>query len=189
MKKKNNKVKENPIMMDQKKIKKVSISSGDSEGNEIRTFVIIIVVIAILVGVIYGLTELFKKDETTKKDEIVSGSINYDKLSIGMLLNRPYNDYYVLIYDTENDDAVLYSTMLSKYMRNNSDENYIKIYFCDLNNSLNNKYYNVNGDNKSNPSAKTISELDLGDITLIRVQDGNISKYVEGYENIKEILK
>ena len=103
-----------------------------------------------------------------------------------MLLNRPEKEYYVLIYDKEDSDAVLYSSTMNSY---SSKKDGLKIYYCDLGNKLNREYYNINNDNKSNPNAKSIKELDLGDLTLIKVEKGKITKYIEKYDSIKNELK
>ena len=178
---KNNK--KNPLIKDQKRIRSINVGSEDE--NEIRKFIIIIVVIVVLVGIVYAITELTKKD-TKSNEEVVTGEIDYNTLSIGMLLNRPEKEYYVIIYDAENPDAILYSAMINKYDAKTSK---LKLYYCDLGNALNNKYYNVGSDNKSNPNATGIDELDLGDLTLIKVKDGKITKYVENIDEIKQILK
>ena len=47
----------------------------------------------------------------------------------------------------------------------------------------------VNNDNKSNPNAKSIDDIDLGDITLIKVKNGEIVSYIEDIEQIKTELK
>lgn len=177
------KEKKNPLIKDQKRIKSISVGSEDE--NEIRRFIIIIVIILILVGIIYAVTELTTKKASTD-EEIVAGEIDYNILSIGMLLNRPEKDYYVIMYDSENPDAILYSSMINKY---NSKSNNLKLYYCDLGNSLNSKYYNVGNDNKSNPKATKISELDLGDLTLVNVKNGKIANYVEKIEEIENLLK
>ena len=177
------KEKRNPLIKEQKRIKSINVGSEDE--NEIRKFIIIIVVILAIVGIIYAVTELTKKDEE-KGDEVTAGEIDYNTLSIGMLLNRPEKEYYVIIYDVENPDAVLYSAMINKYDIKGKKE---KLYYCDLGNALNSKYYNVGNDKKSNPKATKISELDLGDLTLIKVKDGKIVKYIENIDDIKEILK
>ena len=178
---KNNK--KNPLIKDQKRIKSINVGSEDE--NEIRKFIIIVVVIIVLVGIVYAVTELTKKDTKTS-DEVVAGEIDYNTLSIGMLLNRPEKEYYVIIYDSENPDAILYSAMINKY---DAKGNKLKLYYCDLGNALNSKYYNVGNDNKSNSKAEKINELDLGDLTLIKVKDGKITKYVENIDEIKELLK
>lgn len=189
MKKNNKKLKENPIMGNKKNIKGLKISGGSEDQNEIKAFIIIVIVIAVLIGVIYGLTEIFKKDDSSNSNEIVTGSINYDKASVGTILNRPYKEYYALVYDSDDNKAVIYSTMLTKYMQNSESENYIKIYFVDLGNDLNKDYHNINGDGTTNPKANEVSEFNFGDLTLIKVENGKIAKYIEEYDTIKEILK
>ncbi len=197
--KKNNSKKtlENPIMVEKEnkkqkniKIKGSQVSTGEDE-NEVKTFIIILVIIVVIVGGIYALTEYFKKDD--KKEEntntVEKGSINYEKLSVGMLLNRPYDDYYVLVYDSKDDDAILYSTIMSKYMQKSSEKDYIKIYFCDLNNALNKPYHDVNKDGKSNPKATKIEDLDFGKVTLLKISKGKITNYLEDFEKIKSELK
>ena len=180
----------NPIMGSQKTVKKIKMKENhDTEDeNVVKKFIIITIVIAVLIAIVYGVTELIKGKEETKKSEI-SGKINYDKASVGTILNRPYEEYYVLVYSADNNDAVLYSTMLTKYMKNKENKDYVKIYFCDLANSLNSSYYNVGNDNKSNPDAKTTKEFDFGDLTLIKVKNNKISKYIEDLDEIKKILQ
>jgi len=134
MKKSNKKVKENPIMVNQKDIKGVKFKGDSGEQNEIKAFIILVIIIAVIIGVIYGLTELIKKDEDSNKDGVVTGTINYDITSVGTILNRPYDEYYVLVYDVEDSKAILYSTILSKYTQNSSSEEYIKIYQTNLRN-------------------------------------------------------
>ncbi len=191
MKKKKQKEKINPIMgnssKNSKKLKKLKnnrIVNNSEDENEVKSFIIIVVIIAVLVGAIYFATELFKKEDKTA-NEVKSGEINYDKLTLGMLLNRPYEEYYVIIYDSKDSKAIQYQNAVSKY---SSREKSLKVYYCDLSNKLNSQYYNVGNDNKSNPNAKKISELDLGDVTLIKVKNHEITKYVEGIESINSTL-
>jgi len=189
MKKNNKKTKENPIMVEQKKLKNIKINDFAEDGNEIKSFIIIVVIIAILIGIIYGLTELLKSDEKPDKDEIVAGVIDYEKVSVGTILNRPYDEYYVMLYNSEDKNAVVYSTILTKYMQNSTNKDYIKIYYCDLNNTLNKKYYNVNDDNISNPDAEKIEDFDFGELTLLKIKKDKIVEYTEDFKKIKDILK
>ena len=175
--------KENPLMVNQKRIKGLSNVGSDDE-NIIRKFIIIVVVIIILSGIVYAVTELTKKKDTN--EGITAGEVNYDIVTIGMLLNRPEKEYYVLIYDENNEDAIIYSALINSY--NNKSE-HLKLYYCNLANKLNKDYYNVGNDNKSNPKAATITELDLGDLTLIKVKNGKIDSYIENYDSIKNLLK
>lgn len=179
--KKTKNVKEN------KKIKNIKIDKSVDDSNEIKAFIIIVAVIVLLIGAIYGLTELFK--EETVLDNSVPGEINYDVVTVGTILNRPYEEYYVLVYNQEDDEAPIYAAVLSKYMENSAEKDYIKMFYCDLHNSLNKGYYNVNNDNKSNPKAAKTEDFDFGDITLIKIKNGKITKYIEKIEEIKEVLK
>ena len=149
---------------------------------------IIAIVIGILIGIVYGVTEILKKDSDNETN-VTKGSINYDKLSVGTILNRPYEEYFVLLYDAEDKDAVVYSTILTKYMQKSTEKEYIKIYYCDLGNALNTKYYNVNNDDKSNKDAKEVDDFDFGSLTLLKIENGKITKYLEDLEEIKELLK
>lgn len=190
MKKDNKKEKVNPLIKEQKTVKNIKIretSAGEDE-NVVKKLVIITIVIAVVIIVIYAVTELIKKDPEPATDA-VAGSINYDIVSVGTILNRPYDEYYVLVYDSLDENAVLYSTILTKYMQDTEDKDNLKIYFCDLNNKLNSGYYNVGNDNVSNPKATKVDEFDFSDLTLLKVNNGKINKYIEDLEKIKETLK
>ena len=167
------------ILKEQKELKKIErLSSSDEETDIRKLFVIILVLVVGLIIVYFG-TELLNKKEESDDTTSTTPEINYNVVSIGTMLNRSENEYYVLIYDSTGEDALLYSTLSTTKA---------KIYFCDLANSMNSVYYNVNNDNKSNPKATKIADLDLGDITLIKVKNGKISKYLEDYDKIKNEL-
>lgn len=179
----------NSIIKEQKKLKSIKLGENNSEDEFIvKKFIITAGIIIILIGIIYGVTELLIKD--TKEDKVVmEGTINYDKISVGTILNRPYEEYFVMVYDSEDKNAVIYSAIISKYMQNNNDKDYKKIYYCDLGNKLNSEFYNINNDNISNKEAKSVEEFDFGSLTLLKINNGKISNYIEDIEKIKEILK
>lgn len=166
-----------------KKVKEEKYISD--EAKEIRTFVFILIGIIVVVLIVYGVSKLLiKEEDDSKTDEITTGEIDYDIVSIGTMLNRNISEYYVIIYDIDDTQAVLYSSLINSY---SSSEGAKKIYFCDLGNKLNANYY-VGEDGTSNPSAKTISELKLGNLTLIKVKNGKIVKYIEELDTIKTEL-
>ncbi len=154
------------------------------EQKEIQKFIIIIIVLVLVIGAIYFLTDKFV--EQGNSNNTTTGEINYDKATIGTLLNRPYDEYYAMIYSSNSTEASYYNSIKNNY---SSKDDGLKIYYIDLDNELNKKYYNVNNDNKSNPSAKSIDEINLGDITLIKVKNGEIVSYIEDIEQIKTELK
>ncbi len=193
---KSKKLKENPVLKDKTKNKKnnkiinKSLNNVSEEEHVIRNFVIIIVVICVIVGGFYFISEFVQKDKNlTNNEEKEEASINYNIVTVGTMLNRPYDNYYVLVYDSSSDEAIKYSTLLSMYSQHETEDDYIKIYFCDLNDKLNNKYYDVNNDKVSNPKAKDIKDFDFGDLTLLQIKKGKITSYLEDYSDIEEKLK
>ena len=169
-------VKENPLFNNSKEIKMHGFNS-DEEDNLVKKFIIIVLVIALLAVIIYFVSEIFKKDTETNDNEVQAGVIDYSVVSVGTILNRPYDNYYVMVYPKESDDAFRYSMLISSYT---NKEDAKKIYFCDLDNALN---------NISNPKAKKISEFDFGDATLLEIKNGEIVNYIEDYTTIQEKLK
>lgn len=153
------------------------------EAREIRRFAIILISIIIVVLVVYGVSKVFiKENKNINEETVTAGVIDYDKVSIGTMLNRNQDEYYVVIYDGEDANAVLYSALINKYI---SKEKHLPIYYCDLGNKLNSKYYNKD---KSNPNAKTIEELSLKEFTLIKVKNSKIVKYIENLDTFKSEL-
>lgn len=191
MSKKKKTLKENPYFMDKsKKSKNIKVNSASEDENEIKSFIIIVIVIAVIATAIYFISEaLSKDDDKTLEGNTTKVSIDYDKITVGTLLNRPYDNYYVLVYNKDDNNATKYANLMSTYSTKSEEDGYKKIYFCDLSNSLNGAYYNIGEDNKSNPKAKEISELDFGDLTLLEIKDGKITKYLEDYTSIQNLLK
>lgn len=169
-----------------KNIKKVDIDKYTSEeSKEVKRFIIILLSIIVLVLAVYGITRLINIDKDNNDDRTVTaGSIDYDKVSVGTLFNRADNEYYVIVYDGEAPNAIYYSALMNKYM---DKEKSNKVYFCDLSNELNKKYY-VGEDKDSNPNATTSSELAFKDLTLIKIKNGIIVKYLETLDTIKTEL-
>lgn len=169
-----------------KNIKKVDIDKYTSEeSKEVKRFIIILLSIIVLVLAVYGITRLINKDKDNNDDRTVTaGSIDYDKVSVGTLFNRADDEYYVIVYDGEAPNAIYYSALMNKYMKKEKSN---KVYFCDLSNELNKKYY-VGEDKDSNPNATTSSELAFKDLTLIKIKNGIIVKYLETLDTIKTEL-
>jgi len=168
--------------------KKYKVNYVTDEEKEIRRFVIVLLVVIVAVGGIYLLTRAFvTKDLFTKKGndtkEVTEGKVNYDVAMIGDMLNRPYKKYYVVIYDTTNDDysSDMYS-LVYNYGLLKKDKH---LYTVDLSNSLNKSYYDAK---KVNTKATTLKDLKVGDITLLEVTDGKISKYIVDYAKMQTEL-
>ena len=172
-----------------KKNKKIDdmVNYRTSEQDEMIKFVVVILVVLLSVGAIYLITRAFiTKDLFTKAPEtqetVQSGTVNYDVAIMGQLLNRPYKEYYAVIYDSEGDYNADMITLLSNY---NKQKNHKHIYTIDLANELNKSYYDKENVNKE---ATKVSEIKVGDITLIKVKNGKIVKYIVDYAKMQKEL-
>lgn len=149
---------------------------SDEETEAIRFVVILIVVLLVVVGVYFLSKVIVNKRESQKEQAKIT--INHDIVTVGTMLSKKDDNYYVLIYDEDNMSESLYSQLLNTYKSSQK----LPIYYCNLGNNLNKKY--VAKDGKSNPDATKVSEFAFGEITLIEVNNGKIKNY---YEDIKDI--
>ena len=170
-----------------KKVNNNKVTYRTSEQDEMIKFVAVILVVLLCVGGIYLFTrafvtkDLFKDDKETS-EVVKEGTVNYDVAIMGQLLNRPYKQYYVAIYDTTGDYA---SDMYALTYNYSQLENHKHMYTIDLANELNKSYYDVEN---VNTKATKVSEMKVGDITLIKVKNGKIDKYVVDYAKMQKEL-
>ncbi len=163
-----------------KKIKQEKYRS-EEQLEMIRFIRILIIVIIIILG-IYFFTRIFvTKDLLNNNDEereITEGTVNYTRTLIGSMLNKPEEEYYVIIYNSEDIRSIYYSGIVSAYENN---EEPLKVYYADLNNELNKKFYNSEN---SNLNVDDISELKVGNLTLVKVKNGQIAEIFANEEDI-----
>lgn len=168
-----------------KELKSSRVSDEHDSDNVVKRFVILFIIIVLLVVGIYFLTTLIvDKRNDTKGNDTIAGEVNYDVVSVGMILNRPYEEYYVMVYNSEDSEAVYYSSLITNYQQK---EKSLKLYFCDLGSVFNQSY--VSNDGNSNSKAQNIDELKFGKVTLLKIKDGKISKYIETVDDIKATLQ
>ena len=155
-----------------------------AEQDEIRKFVIVVIVVLLMVVGIYFLTravvtkDLFK-NETSEK---VKGEVNYDVAIVGEILNRPYDEYYIAVYSTDGEKASEMSGLVSNYQ---GQEKHLHIYTVYLNNELNKKYYNPE---KENTKATKVNEFMFGNATLLKIKNGTVEKYITDHAKMEKEL-
>ncbi len=164
------------------KIKTNKIVSEEQQ--EIIRFIKILLIILVFVGGIYFFTKKIVKKEDAKKTTITPGEISYDKIILGTLLNQNYNEYYVFIYDGNDNKAIYYSALIDLYSQK---EDKIKVFWADLSNSLNKKFI-ANNEKEVNKKAQKISDLHVGKYTLIKVTNKKITKYIDNIDEVKKEL-
>ncbi len=153
---------------------------------EIRNFFIILVIVLVIVLALYFASKAIvsKRSKTNTNTNTTATEVDYSLATVGTILNRPYDDYYVMVYNSEDTDAIYYANLFTKY---NSKENSLKIYFCDLNNPLNKDY--ISEEETGNPYARTTDDFSFGKITLLRVRYGQVITYLEDIDQISNALK
>ncbi len=182
------------------KVKKVKrnnkIKFETTEQAEVKKFIIVIIVVLLCVGAIYLFTrafvskDLFKKDEP-KVEDVTEGEVNYDVAIMGQILNRPYDEYYVIIYNqSEGEYLGDMASIVSDYSTKEDDKK-LHLYTVDLSNELNSSYYDKENENTK---AKTLAEIKLGDKTLLKIKKNKksgkleISKYITDIDAMKKEL-
>lgn len=170
-----------------KKVKTNKVNYQTSEQEEIKKFLIVVLVVLLAVGAIYLCTRAFvTKDLFNSKDEteevITPGTINDNVAIMGQILNRNYDEYYVAIYNSIGEFSSDMSRMVYNY---GQKEKHLHIYSVDLNNKLNVDYYDPES---VNVKAQSLEDIKVGDITLIKVKKGKIDKYIVDYSKMLKEL-
>lgn len=173
-----------------KKAKRNKVKYQTAEQLEIRNFIIVILVVLLCVGALYLATrlfvtkDLFKDKNDTETEEVISGEIDYEVAIMGTILQKADKEYYVVIYD-QSDKGKYVADMLTLVFAYNEKENHLPVYTVDLSNKLNEGYYdpeNVNVD------AQAVKDMKVGDITLLKVKKGKITKYIVDYAKMEKEL-
>ncbi|MDY6071941.1 MAG: hypothetical protein SPI44_03605 [Bacilli bacterium] len=152
-----------------------------NEVDGFKNFLIVLASVLVFIGIVYlgvlGLEKLgvFEAGYTKPSKEATEISTEY--IMIGTVFNRPEKDYIVIFDD--------YSKNINPYV-NSLAENYkLRAYKVDMSKSENSKYKS----DKENTNVKKDSDLKINDVTMIRITNGKVSKYIVGADKIEEYLK
>ena len=170
-----------------KKIKQEKYRSEQQE--EIIKLVKVLVAVVLVVLIIYLFTRIFiTKDlfnSTSENTEVKEGAINYETTIIGQMFNKQEKEYYVAIYDSESNDAMIYSTIISLYQ---SSENAKKIYLVDLKNETFNKKYYTEDEAEINLNTMDLNKFKVGDLALLKITNNKISKTIQNKDDFAKEL-
>ncbi len=174
--------------MEKKKVKKNKVSYRTAEQDELIKFGVVVLVLAVIIaGVYFGTRAFVTKDLFTSDEgestEVVPGTVNYEVAIMGQILNRPEKEYYVAIYNQVEGDYI--TDMLSLVYEYSSKKESLPIYSVDLSNKLNEGYYDPEN---VNVKAQKLDEMKVGDITLLKIKKGKISKYIVDYAKMQKEL-
>ncbi len=147
--------------------------------------VILLTLIAcyLLIGLFVTKEISFKKDKDKKETEEKSDvMIDNTTITAGQIFSQNDSSYYVVIYDFDSKLTAL-STWISLYQGNS---NALKVYKVDSSKKFNSKYI-VKKDSNKNPTG--YDNLKIISPTMIKIENGSVTDYIEGEDSIKAILK
>lgn len=156
---------------------------NDGQSDIIRFFITLIVVVIVVLGLFY-----FTKYAINDGDvnivvfDSVDGAVNYNIASIGTMLGKEDEEYYVFISSSEDDNLVGYQVEIAKYTEQDSDD-ILPIFYVDLASAVNNTYI-ATDENPENLDATSIDEMYFGDATLIKVKNGKVVSYITDIDDM-----
>lgn len=162
-----------------KRIKQGKRVSEDE--SQIRTLIILFVIVVLICVGIYFLTDTMIKRESSSKNTLQDVEINYDIATVGTMFNRIEDEYYVLLYSNEEEGTKL-NSKLNAYR---SSDDYIKTYYIDLDKKINN---GVLGD-KLEKKPKNSNEVKVKGATLYKMSAGKVVECISGVDNIIKVLE
>lgn len=129
-----------------------------------------------------GATKLGWFDTGYTKPNVEDAVISYEKIMAGSVFDKKDDSYYVAIANFKNTNNMYYQSIVSAYK---SKKEHLPFYVVDLSDELNKSIIS----DTNNTKATKASELKVKDLTLIKITNGKIEKYITGIENIETELK
>lgn len=160
-----------------KRERKVELTSEDKIKSAVYTVVGVFLFFGLMYLCVLGLNKIGAFEEGYKKPDTKT-EFSYEKIMIGNVFNRSEKSYYVLFDNYKN------------YMVNNYIDSLIKdsdevVYKVDMSLSENASHIS----DESNKGASNSEELKINDITLIKISNGKIVKYLTGSDEIESYLE
>lgn len=162
--------------MKQKKLKNGGYVNEDTK--EIRNLIIItVVVIALALGLYFLTDKVLNKDTTSD----TNADVDYTTCLIGNMFNRPYDEYYVFAFSSEDENASKYSSLISTYEKKDKA---LKIYKIDLDNNFNKSAVSET----SNKKPTSASDVKIKNSALIHIKNGKVVNYYESSSDYEKVL-
>lgn len=148
----------------------------DEEFN-IKALAIIMLIVLVLILGTFLFTENFVVNKTNTSEN--SSLTKRSSISVGKTFQMPDKVYYVLYLDmSKYVNESIYKDIILKYETN-------PVYVVDLSLDLNKHVLS----DTINEAPTSIDNLKVTDETLIRIEDGRVTKYIEQLKNITSELK
>lgn len=164
------------------------IDSIDSSfSSEMFKVVKVLIAVLVFLAVFYFLTVYLLERDDTSSSTIdttpAEADIQYQEILAGNSFSMNDDHYFVLYYDMSSDELKsAYTNMVSTY--EDKDEHF-PIYTVDMSSTFNKQFVS----DTSNPSVQSIDNLKISGPTLIEINQGRVSNYVEGIDTISDALE
>ena len=146
----------------------------------INTIITLVIVVVIFVG-FYLLTDYIlnkSRKLNYKEPEEKEATIQYKEILASQVFDQNDEEYYVLFYNFDGNDAAYYNQIVSTTE--------LKLYTVNINNPFNKNIVSE----KTNKNAQNFNDLRVKEATIIKINNGKNVFYFEGnLLYIKENLK
>ena len=159
------------------KIKKVNVSEDNEIVKLIKIIIVVVLIFAFFVLITYLLNN---KDEEEAETTI---DIQYSEILVGNIWNKQGN-YYVLLGKADDIFLSTVDMYMTNYINGLEDEE-IGYYVVNLDSIFNKNYLS----SESNIFADNHSDVRFKGLTLLYMQDGEVSSAYEEYDTIIEYVK
>lgn len=160
----------------QKNIEKNKAKKDKKDENKNKIITLAKIIIALLVLLILAtITTKAINGDFKSKDK--KTEITYDEIIAGQTFNRSEEIYYVAFYEFGGAEDLT-------NIIDNANSPY-QIYKVNLKNTMNKNVISEN----SNKNAKTSEELKINGPTIIKIENGKISNYIETYNKVKTYIE
>ena len=180
MKKQNNTLEKTDKSTRTKKINVTNKVETVSATDELRKLSTILIVIVGVICVFYIITVIVTKNNQNLQYQLSDNisQISYTDILASDILKKDVT-YYVLVKEKDEPYISLYETYISSYI---AKEDYLNVYYVDLNDALNQNY-------KAVESNFDISNLKFKDTTLLKIANGSIESVYNNNNSINQHLK
>lgn len=154
----------------------------NESNNDSKRIIKILVGIIVFFALVYFIAALLTGEIKLKKEKKVV-NIQYDEILVEQTFKQKDSTYYVFYYDFSDESNEDLNLMIVSMI----DEKNI-VFKSDTSNVYNKKFV-VDDDTlvKSNPN--NISDLKIKEPTLIKINNGKVVNYINGYDKIKSFVK
>lgn len=163
-----------------KQITKIAKKNTFSNNELINLFKITLIVCAVLL-VFYFITVLVQKNDNSVSEEDTTATIQYDKIIVGQILNRPEDEYLVLVAGKDDNYIDLYQMYLAAY---SGKQDALRYYTVDLSDIFNGNHL---GD--TNILEGNVESFKFSTTVLLKVNNGIIIEAYEDKDSITNYLK